>query len=306
MCFLHEMDGSLNINWLKDYLALVEMRHFTRAAARRSISQAAFSRRIKSLENWLGTPLIVRGGRGVQLTREGRLFEQEARHLLSLIHTSRNNLHDASIALRGHLTISMSQTIATTSFSTWWDNWRGGLPVDITTRIGNISEAVSDFITGHSDLLICHSSQKLPVMLDPHNFHSHIVEKDELVPVVAANTALAKKVEWAQRWEDVPLVHYAPNRYFARLVSSLIEQAPFLISGPAVVQTEMSDVVLNCVARGMGIGWMPRSVIAGASEITIIDEPSLTMDLEAVAFIGKHSTSQSALDIWQAICSDTL
>ncbi len=294
----------MNFNWLQDFLALAEIRNFTRAAERRSISQAAFSRRIKSLESWLGTILVERAGSGVYLTHDGRLFEQEAREILQRLTVGRGKLSARATESRRPVTIAMSQNVAISSFPKLWSQWSSGLPIYALTRIGDIGEAVADLLTGHAEILCCHRSVRLPVLLDLKDIQSHVVQEDRFVPIVGTNSELAKKLNRKREWEQVPLIRYAPNRYFAELVDSIIEQAPFDISGPNVVLTEMSDVVCNCVASGMGVGWLPQSVATGRKDITVIDEPSLSMDMEMVAFIGKHVTSHAAHDVWKAICSN--
>ncbi|MBL9048416.1 MAG: LysR family transcriptional regulator, partial [Tabrizicola sp.] len=44
----------MDLNWLEDFLALAESRSFSRAAEVRGVTQSAFSRRIRALEDWLG------------------------------------------------------------------------------------------------------------------------------------------------------------------------------------------------------------------------------------------------------------
>lgn len=56
--------------------------NISRAAERLGISQPSLSLAIKRLEDGLGVPLLVRGKSGVSLTRIGRIFANQARHLL--------------------------------------------------------------------------------------------------------------------------------------------------------------------------------------------------------------------------------
>ncbi|MCT7654667.1 LysR family transcriptional regulator [Oceanimonas sp. NS1] len=44
----------MELKWLKDFVALNEHGSFSKAAEARFVTQPAFSRRIRSLENWLG------------------------------------------------------------------------------------------------------------------------------------------------------------------------------------------------------------------------------------------------------------
>ncbi|PXW63626.1 regulatory helix-turn-helix LysR family protein [Methylobacterium sp. B4] len=55
----------MDLDWLTDFLALAELKTFSRAAEARNVTQPAFSRRIRALEVWVGTPLFVRAPQGV-------------------------------------------------------------------------------------------------------------------------------------------------------------------------------------------------------------------------------------------------
>ena len=56
----------MDTTWFEDFLAVVEEGGFTRAAERRAVSQPAFSRRIKALEDWVGASLFDRATHSVQ------------------------------------------------------------------------------------------------------------------------------------------------------------------------------------------------------------------------------------------------
>ena len=58
----------MELKWLDDYIALIETGCFSAAAARRHVSQPAFSRRIQMLEDWLGVTLIDRTRKPLQFT----------------------------------------------------------------------------------------------------------------------------------------------------------------------------------------------------------------------------------------------
>ena len=67
--------------WLEDFLALVDFGNFSRAAELRHVTQPAFSRRIRALEDWVGD-LFERDSHPVMLTEAGRRFRPVAEELL--------------------------------------------------------------------------------------------------------------------------------------------------------------------------------------------------------------------------------
>ncbi len=65
-----------SLNGLKAFEAAARLESFTEAAAELFVTHAAVSRHVRDLEEWLGTELFTRTGRGVQLTEAGRRYAQ--------------------------------------------------------------------------------------------------------------------------------------------------------------------------------------------------------------------------------------
>ncbi|MCC6876088.1 MAG: LysR family transcriptional regulator, partial [Sandaracinaceae bacterium] len=72
----------MELRQLRYFVAAAEERHFTRAAARCHVAQSGLSATIKALENELGTQLLHRTTRRVELTEAGRLLLPAARATL--------------------------------------------------------------------------------------------------------------------------------------------------------------------------------------------------------------------------------
>jgi len=64
----------MELQWIEDFLTLAECGSFSRAAEQRNVTQPAFSRRIRSLEHWVGTELIDRSSHHIKLTPAGQTF----------------------------------------------------------------------------------------------------------------------------------------------------------------------------------------------------------------------------------------
>jgi hypothetical protein len=65
----------MDIMWLEDFIKLADEGNFSRAAEARNLTQPAFSRRIRALEEWVGATLVdrdtIRFSRGM-FTRSDR------------------------------------------------------------------------------------------------------------------------------------------------------------------------------------------------------------------------------------------
>jgi DNA-binding transcriptional LysR family regulator len=73
----------VNLRRLRSFVTVAEELHFTRAAAKLFVAQQSLSRQIAELEAQLGTPLLQRTSRKVELTPAGEVFLAAARETLA-------------------------------------------------------------------------------------------------------------------------------------------------------------------------------------------------------------------------------
>ena len=71
----------MELRQLRHFLAVMDHRHFGRAAAAVSLTQQALSHSISNLERELQVKLFERGPFGAQPSPAGRLFERRARSI---------------------------------------------------------------------------------------------------------------------------------------------------------------------------------------------------------------------------------
>src|SRR5258708_11770396 len=76
----NQVHPTMELRHLRYFMAVAEEGSLTVAAEKRlSVAQPSLSRQIRGLEQELGTDLLIRGARGVDLTAAGRVFLDHAR-----------------------------------------------------------------------------------------------------------------------------------------------------------------------------------------------------------------------------------
>ncbi len=100
------MTTTLTVHELEAFLLVAQTCNFRRAAERFHVSQPAFSRIIQSAEVKLGTRLLDRNTRRVELTRAGEELLPIARRIVAEFHDSLSDLSEFVTGRKGLITIA--------------------------------------------------------------------------------------------------------------------------------------------------------------------------------------------------------
>ena len=106
----------MDLVWLEDFLAIAEEGGFSRAAERRHVTQPALSRRIKSLEEWLGTQLFERSTHTITLTAAGESFRPVAEDVLRRVLVGREEALEVARLKAETITFVATHSLSQTFF----------------------------------------------------------------------------------------------------------------------------------------------------------------------------------------------
>ena len=138
---------------------------FTRAGDELGMTQAAVSYQIKVLEDRLGTPLFLRGARGVSLTEAGRQIAPAVTDAFARLRAAFATLHDTA---EGVLAITVLNAFATN----WLVPRLGAFQLahpEIAVKL-DVSSEVVDFSRGETDLGIRSGSGTWPGLVSHRLF----------------------------------------------------------------------------------------------------------------------------------------
>lgn len=138
---------------LRLFIAVCEERNIARAAMRESLVASAVSKRIALLEADVGTPLLLRGRRGIEPTPAGQTLLRRAREMLSLMVRVHAELSDFQLGVEGNLRIVASVSALASGLPgdvARFLEVHPRLRVSLTERVG--TEVVREVREGAADL----------------------------------------------------------------------------------------------------------------------------------------------------------
>ena len=123
----------MDLRTLRCFLTVAEEGSITRAALRLHMSQPPLSVRLQALERELDVALLVRHGRGVELTAAGRVLAERARRLLSDADSTAEAVRSVGQGMRGHLSVTVGATVAPSLLAGLLASMRASAPdVEVT------------------------------------------------------------------------------------------------------------------------------------------------------------------------------
>ncbi|QCK87199.1 LysR family transcriptional regulator [Phreatobacter aquaticus] len=277
----------MDFRWLHDFLALADIRNFRLAAERRNSSQPAFSRRIQSLEAWLGTSLIDRSAHPVRLTDAGERFVDAADAIIRQVMVARGALSGTpSDDGRAMISFSLPHSLALARFPQWWTVWSvasGARSCRVVS--GSINEMRAHHVTRRSDILISFDHADHPLHLDPAHYRQVDLGLEWLRPYVSSRSNERHLVLAGKARGPSALVRYPSCSFLGRLVDAILAARQARMQ--TICEADAAEVLLRMAVAGHGIAWLPESTAAdavAAGRLRLAGDETWSMPMRIVAY----------------------
>lgn len=247
---------NLETKWLEDFVALATTRSFSKAAERRFVTQPAFSRRIRSLEETVGLTLVNRSHSPVELTEAGQLFLVTARNVVEQLGEALRHLHHLEGQQGEVLQVAAAHSLALGFFPQWVAGLRNdGIHFASRLVATNVGEAVHALREGTCDLMLAFHDPDAVLQMDPEIFPSLHLANSEIIPVCAPD-AQGRPLFDLNDSASVPLLAYSAGAFLGRSVGALLRQRN--LRYVTVYETAMADSLKSMALQGLGVAWVPR------------------------------------------------
>lgn len=256
----------MNLVWIEDFLALAAAGNFSRAAEARHMTQPAFSRRIKSLESWLGVVLVDRDVQPIVLTEAGHWFVNAAKDVATRVARLPADARAIANARAATLHFAATHALSLTFVPTWLRSMEARVPIAPIELISDVLQRCEDsMLEQRVDFLLCHAHPQVPGRLD-RRFPYATIGHDALLPVVAPGVNDRRGSRARHRLEvgitqDVPILAFSAESGLGRIVSTLRGAALEKAGGHTVFTAHLATVLRSMALEGRGVAWLPKSLI---------------------------------------------
>ncbi|WP_417210326.1 LysR family transcriptional regulator [Antarctobacter sp.] len=277
----------MDFRQLRYFLAIAEAGSITRAAEHVGVAQPALSLHIKTMEEELGTQLLIRSKSGVAPTEAGQLLMQRARAILDDLARTEDDIRTLDSDPMGEVRIGLPGTISNIV----------AMPLikAVHTRYPrirlNIAEAMSGFIAGWLEEGVV----DLAVLYEPsrsQGIASTLLLEEELVVLWPGETDCLAEMGLSGL-RDLPMV--LPSR--AHGLRLLVDRACATLGFSPNVALEIDSYanIKRLVAEGFGASILPTHAVlpethAGTLAISHIAPPGLWRGAWLVHPSGRPAT----------------
>jgi len=252
----------MQLKWLDDLLAIAEWKNFSRAAEMRCVTQSALSRRIRSLEEWVGVELVDRGTYPVQLTQAGLTFCDESRQALSVLLALRANLRSQKRMPGRSIQITAAHSLSMTFLPKWLAQFQQQSErFNARVVAANINDAVIALEEGSCDLMIVYHHPLTPISLDPERFASLALGHDAFIPVCAPDPHGIPLFKLSGSKKPVPHLAYTATTFLGKVADVVIRNAPEIAHLERCYEADMAMLLVRMAVEGYGVAWLPHSAV---------------------------------------------
>jgi LysR family nitrogen assimilation transcriptional regulator len=152
----------MDIRELRYFAHVARLGSFNRAAAQLNVAQPALSRQLKKLEQELGVRLLIRNGRGVEVTEAGSVLLAQAESLIFQLEETAKLVRGREERLRGHIVVGLPPTCGLLIGPEIFESFRARWPFATLILREGISSSLEEWLLDRRlDLAVMHNTLPL-------------------------------------------------------------------------------------------------------------------------------------------------
>lgn len=247
------MDKKLSIRNLKVFVTVCQEKNMTKAAKQLDISQPAASLAVREMEEYTGTTLFERDGRGIRLTKAAKHFYPMVQQMLKLYGEIENEMMKWSSTSSVHIgsSISIGACILPSVIREYNQNYP---EIEVKVSINSSDIIEQAILDGNLDIALIEGS------IHSDKIMSECFLKDELVAICGMFHPLAgKKQVPIDRLKNENFLFREKNSGTRELIETVFSQKDFFFE--PIWESTSTTALINAVAQGIGISILPKKML---------------------------------------------
>lgn len=292
----------MRLEWIDDILAVLDCGSLAQAAEKRALTQSAFTRRVRTIEDSMGTTLFDRRRKPVSLMPGVQTLEPELRELSTRLHKLRQTLKTTSKGRSKSLAFVCQHALTTNILPQVVRAATSDGKTTVRVRSGNQDECLMLLLSKEVDLAVMYALPNGATLKKSTAFETLSLGEDVFVPVCAPSLRAQASSE------NIPIIAYPSDVFLGQVFTRMV--SPRLPHGATIVpiaETALTFAMLQLALSKIGIAWLPSSLIAkplAQGELIRVDDvlPAQILDINMVRLRGSE-TEQSEL-IWRNLAEN--
>lgn len=242
----------MNLFYLRYFVTLARVKHYTRAAEQLCITQPSLSHAISQLENELGVPLFEKSGRNTTLTRFGEEFLVCAEHTLSTLDAGVSSIRKSARG-EGLIRLGFLRTLGVEfipRLAAGFLKKNAELDIHFTFHTGVTQHLLEGLAARKYDLIFCSEP------LEKENLTVIPIRKQDLVLITPKDHPLASRNDIdLEETLLYPHIFFDKSSGIRNVVDRMFSQ---IGRQPEIAyETEEDQVIAGLVAQKFGIALVP-------------------------------------------------
>lgn len=290
----------MDVSLFRDLERLRQTGNFSQAAALGNLSQPAFSRRIKSLEAWVGVTLVDRSHQPVRLTEAGAQMLEAGLQALSRIELERSQILEAqSLPDKYVVTFGAQHSIGWRFYPAWLQALEEAYgPILSRLRADDLPSCMRDLKNGDVDFVIAYQ----PADASPNEAaDSIVVGHDQLVPVCKPSTDGSPMFSFDTPVVKMPYLRFGDAAPIGAHLEPLFAEHKMSDRLRTVYENSMAGALRIRARAGDGVAWLPKSLVTPDLDSRILvrtGEPDWVVDLSIRLFRNKERSNRITRSVW--------
>ncbi|GED59047.1 LysR family transcriptional regulator [Brevibacillus formosus] len=263
----------MDIKHLHYFVTVCDQLSYSKAAQKLHISQPSLSNAIKNLEQEVGSPLLERNTRKMELTDAGKILYQKSLVLLSQMNILKKEMEEVKLTGSGDLIIGIIESVK---------HWIPKVIRGYQGRFPSINIKLIEVLSGkavkeslrkyHTHLLITNQ------FIDEEDIESFPLYDERLMLVLHKDHPLAEKE--SVRLKDLASEPFIISTEGFQTREDILTAFSFELVNPQIkFEIERFETALTLVRENLGVTIIPENYLSGSTDASLvrktIDSPAL-------------------------------